>query len=177
SHRMGMHRIHVAGRGRHIFLVVLFPAIGINFSCLRRHRRIQNHRQHRYAFLVFKFTNKIENFLGASDRKRGNQDLAVVFSGVFDYALESNFWFLRIVRAIAISRLDYKIFACRRRYRIANDWLVILAEVSGKQYSLYAVIRLNKNKDLTRPENMTGDAKLGADAVHNFERLAVVLYD
>jgi hypothetical protein len=96
--------------------------------------------------------------------------------GIVDYSLERNFWFLWIVGAISVSRFDHQIIAGRRGNRIANDRLVILPQVSRKQDAVHLSIRLNVSQYLTRAEDMTGNAKLRADAFYYLDGLAVVLY-
>jgi hypothetical protein len=81
---------------------MLFPAVGINFGSLRRHRRIQDHRQDWNALFVFKFPNEIKNFLRAADRESRDQDLAVVFSRMLNYSFQRNLWLFRVVCTITV---------------------------------------------------------------------------
>src|SRR5258705_10392007 len=99
---MRLQRVGVTRSRGHIFLLMLFPAVGIPLGSLRRHRRIQDDRQDWDSLFVFQFANEIENFLRPADRKSGNQNLAIMFSRVFNYSLERNFWLFRTVRTITV---------------------------------------------------------------------------
>src|SRR4029450_10466891 len=99
---MSLQWVGVARRRSHIFFIMLFPAVGIHFGSLRRHRRIQDYRQDWDALFVFQFANKIKDFLRPTDRKSGNQNLAVMFSRVLNYSLQRNLWLFRIVCAITV---------------------------------------------------------------------------
>ena len=113
-----------------VVFVLLFPAIRV---CLRRrgrHRRVDRHRQDRNRVLVFQLSNQVNDLLRTTDRKRRDEHGSLSLGRILDDARERDFRIFRIVQTIAVSRFDEQVIACRRRYWIANDWLILVAQVT-----------------------------------------------
>ena len=84
------------------------------------------------------------------------------------------------MQKVAVRRLNHKIIAGRRSGRIANDGLIVFAEISGKKYAprlLVAAVAVCVHEHLARTEDVTSDAKLCRNTAGNLSRLAIIRHE
>src|SRR5687767_14131653 len=92
---------------------------------------------------------------------------------VYD-ALKSVLRMFDSVRAIAVSRLNDDVVTGRRRFRIANDRLVILAEVAREKHATLLTSVRDFDEHLTGTKYVTGDSELSVDIFRDTNRRPVV---
>src|SRR5207245_6255220 len=108
---------------------------------------------------VFQLSEQIKKLLSTADGKCGNQHRCISRGGFFDDALERILRFFSVVETIAISRLHHQIIASRRRLGIANDRLVVFAEIAGEKeptWVLPALFSVYAHQHLHTTTNLAG---------------------
>src|SRR5215216_1220160 len=162
-----------------VLFVMLFFAVRVGGCSLSRHWRVNRHRQNRYSLFVFQFSNQVNELLRATDSKRGNEHGSAALRRVVDDARKRHFRIFRIVQAIAVSRFHEQVVTCRRPRGIANDWLIVVAQVAGKQDATSlafssGMVHFQQNE--TRSENVSRDSKARMNSRRNLDCLAGVSY-
>ena len=93
------------------------------------------------------------------------------------------------MQTIAIGRFDDQIISGRRRNRVANDRLIVFAQVTGEKHAARLIFAVDVNQYLAGTQDVAGDAELGFDILEQvngragvrdylqqFQRLASVLF-
>ena len=127
--------------------------------------------------MVFEFANQVNDLLRASDRERRNQHGRVAMRGVVDDSRKRDFRIFRVVQTIAVSRFDHQIITRRRGHWIANDRLIVVTEIAGKEHApAFAVCAgaVNLDEHHARAENVAGCFETDPNATADFESFAVV---
>ena len=174
---MSLQRVSLLGQYARVFLVLFFFAIGVGRGSCRRHRRIDCDRENRNRVFVFQLANQIDDLLRATDSECRNEHRCTALGGVVDYSRQCDFRILRIVQAIAVSRFDEEVVASRRRRWIANDRLIVVPQVTGKQNAQSAIVcagMVHFQQHETRSENVACDPEARANSRRHFGRLTSV---
>src|SRR5689334_15581970 len=89
-------------KDRGVFAIVLLVPPVIDLRSLRRHGRIDDNGQHRYASLRLKLADHIKDLLRSSNRKSRDQDRTASLSGLIYYFRESGLRVDIAVQPVAI---------------------------------------------------------------------------
>src|SRR6185369_7207177 len=115
-----------------VFVLLFFdPRIG-----LRRgggHGRVHTNRQDGNSLLIFQLANEIDNLLSPAHGKRRYQNGSAMRRRILNDSLQCSFGFLGVVLAVAVGRFHKQIVAGWRVGWIVNDWLIVFAQVAGKE--------------------------------------------
>ncbi len=162
---------------RRVFAVVLLVPAVVDLRRLRRHRRIDYHRQHWNAFLILEFADHVQYLLCATNGKCGDQDRPAALGRLIDDAGHLRFRVDVAMQPVPVCRFAHQVIARRRRRRIMQDRLVVMPEIAGEQKANIRTIRprvrhLDKNE--TRAHNVPRHAESGREALAYIVELAVI---
>src|SRR5215218_990139 len=153
-----------------VVFVMLFLTIGISRRGRGSHWRINRNRHNRNRMLVFQLSNQVNDLLRAADRKCRNEYRSLALGGIVDDSRKRDFRIFRIVQAITVGRFDEQVVTWRRRTWIANDGLIVMAQVTRKQHA--PAVHFQQHK--TRPQNVAGNSKARLNSWRDLDRVSRV---
>ena len=153
-------------------------AVGIvleDFGGRDRHRRVEKDVQPRMDLALLQpLAQKIENLLGALQRKGGNDDIAAPRHRRIDGVVEfPHRGFQLLVQAIAIGGFHHHGVGRRRNIGVAQNGPAAIAEVAGEKHAVTPALLFQLQQNGGRAEDMSGVVEGGANPLGQFHRLAV----
>src|SRR5436190_4532951 len=115
---------------RCIFLVMFLVPTVIYLCGLRRHWRVDDHRNDGNTFLLFQLADHVQDLLRPSDGKCRYQYRPVSFSRLVYDARHLSLRVDVAVEPIAVRRFAHQIVAIWRRRGIVEDRLIVMAEIA-----------------------------------------------
>ena len=162
--------------GRLHVRIELVQALRVELQRPGSHRAVDVHRQRGNPLRLFEMFQPVDDLLDAADRERGHNQLAAPRHALVDDRREPRPIIVRLVQAIAVGRFDQQIIAGGRRHGIANDRLIVFAQIAGENHRAGLFV-IQADGHLTRAQDVAGDTKLRRDAFGNPDLLAVVGHD
>src|SRR5258706_8869404 len=148
--------------------IELVEALAVELQRARRHGAVDIHGQNRNSLLLLELLDPVDDFLGAADGERRNNQFASARHRVTDDLVELRV-FVRSMHSIAVRRFDEKHIGDRHLRGIGQNWTSVPSEIAAEQNRLVADLKAR----VGRPEQMARVDEFDVDAGDHRDRSVV----